>query len=488
MRLGTVLSGIPVLKSNVNYEVKIECIASDHRKVKENYIFVAINGFKRNGKDYIGLALENGATVIITQEKEACQERIPYVLVENARTAIARMWANYYSNPEKYIKTIAITGTNGKTSSAYYLFNIIRNAGISCGLISTIECLVNEERIFLNNDGAVCDISSNMTTPDPESLYYILYIMKKKNVKYVIMEASSHALKQNRIDGIDIEIGVFTNLTNEHLDYHINIKEYFKAKEKLMEMSKICVINADDKFGKCLLKKYAEKSMGISVNHKTDFYACNYTLNLNGSEYTLIHKDKKIKIKTDLIGKFNIYNSIVAASCGMILGIEDGCIVRGIKSLTKVKGRMERYKDKNIYIDYAHTSDAMKKVIELIKELEPQKRIITLFGCGGDRDKSKRADMGRISTTLADFSIITSDNSRGEDPEKIISDIEEGIVLQNKHIVIPNRKEAILYATKIMKNDDILLLLGKGHEEYEITSNGKEHFDEREILDEVFKA
>ena len=487
MKLNALLKGISIIECNVDFNLEVTYISSDHRKVNKNYIFVAINGSKRNGVDFINFAIENGATVIITQDKKACNENIPYILVENVRNSITRMWSNFYYNPEKSLKVVAITGTNGKTSSAYYLYNIIRSAGFSCGLISTIDCLINDKKIDLKKDGVVSDENSNMTTPDPEVLFYILNLMRNSDIKFAIMEASSHALEQNRLGGIEIEIGAFTNLSNEHLDYHKSMGEYFKAKEKLMEMSKTCVINADDEYGDRILKKYPNKSFSFSLNNKGNFYASECNCNLNGCEYKLNYNGKSINIKTSMLGKFNIYNSLLAASCAKLLNIEDDYIVDGIQNMLQIKGRMERYKDKNIYIDYAHTPDAMKKAIMLLRDLEPNKKIISLFGCGGDRDKSKRAKMGRISTSYANFTVITSDNSRSENVNEIISNILKGIVVKDNYIVIPNRREAIIYTVNIMKEDEILLLLGKGHEEYEITSKGKLHFDEREILDEVFQ-
>ncbi len=487
MRLCELLNGIQILKSNVKAECIAEYITNDHRRVKKNFVFVAIKGIKRNGADYIRSALEKGAVAIVTDEALSCNENTPYILVDNARSAIAKMWSNYYDNPSKSITTVAITGTNGKTSSAYFLYSILRTSNIPCGLISTIECLADGEKIDLLNEGSVMDINSAMTTPDPESLYFIYSIMRNKGVKIVVMEASSHALEQNRLDGIEIEIGAFTNLTSEHLDYHKNIDEYFKAKELLMKKSKICVVNVDDAYGKVLNEKYKEKTVTFSINSNADYYANECVVNLDGCKYRLKHNGHNIMIATKALGKFNIYNSMLAACCAKLLGIEEDNIILGIKCITQVKGRTERYKDKNIYIDYAHTPDAMKKVIELFKELEHQKKLIVLFGCGGERDKTKRFEMGKISTSLGDFTVITSDNSRQEEPNKIIADILEGVLSNKRFTVIINRKEAIKYIAKRLKENEVLLLLGKGHETYEITYEGKKHFDEREILDEVFK-
>ena len=486
MRLYELFKGISIKKSNVKLESDVAYITNDHRKVKENFMFVALKGTKRSGVDFITSALEMGASVIVTEDSTVC-DKIPFILVENIRSVIAKLWSNFYQNPSEGISTVAITGTNGKTSSSYFLYSILRSSGISCGLISTIECLVNGKRIKHFNEGSVSDISSAMTTPDPEKLYFIYNEMKKAKVKIVIIEASSHALEQNRLDGIKIKIGAFTNLTPEHLDYHKSLDDYSRAKEKLMYMSEICLVNIDDRFGSFLAEKYSKKTFTFSVeNHFADFFASECKKNLNGSRYMLSHKEEKISIFTNAIGTFNIYNSMLAASCAKLLGIEDEKIRIGINQVTQIKGRIERYKNKNIYIDYAHTPDAMKKVLELFKELEPDKKLIVLFGCGGERDKSKRSEMGQISTKFADYTIITSDNSRGEEVDEIISNILEGVLPNKEYIVIPNRKDAIKFVAKNLKFNEILLLLGKGHEEYEITKEGKRHFNEREVLDEVF--
>ncbi len=486
MIIKELLFDINILKSNVDFSINVSCIANDHRKITNNSVFVAINGTKRNGNDFIDCAIKKGAIAIVTDEKDFYEDNIPFILVENARSALAKMWSNYYYNPGKNIKTVAITGTNGKTSSAYFLYSILRSANISCGLISTVECLVNGEKIETDGGGSVLDISSAMTTPDPEFLYYIYNIMKEKSVRVAVIEASSHAIDQNRLDGIDIEIGAFTNISNEHLDYHQNIEEYFSAKEKLMKISKKCVINIDDEYGKRLMKKYKNKSCGFSLKSDTDFGAENVNCTMNGCSYKMLYKDEIISISSKIIGMVTVYNTLLAAACAKLLNIDNASIQKGISKQSIINGRLEQYKNKPIYIDYAHTPDAVEKVIKCIKNLVPQKNLIVLFGCGGDRDKSKRSIMGKICTSLADFSVITADNSRSENLKEILEDIISGVTKQESFAVIPSRREAIKFAAKSMGENDILLLLGKGHEEYEITSEGKRHFSEKEILDEVF--
>ena len=485
MRLLELLDGVNVIRCKQSLYVNVEHIICDHRRARKNSIFVAIKGTKRNGNHYIQEAVSSGCIAVVTDDENFCIEEIPYILVKNARETIAKMWSNYYHNPSKDIKTIAITGTNGKTSSAFMLYNILREAKICCGLISTVGCFINGVEIDTYGGGMVSDISAAMTTPDPEILCYLYNKMKEMNVKYAVIEASSHALVQQRLSSIEIEIGAFTNLSMEHLDYHKNLEEYFSAKEKLFELCKIGIINVDDEYGKRLKEKYIN-SYSYSIKENSDFKAECIALSSNGCNYKAKIGNKYLDVNTNIIGEFTVYNTLLAVSCATLLGVDDESIKQGISKTINIKGRMEKYGNKPIYIDYAHTPKAMEKVILTIKKFEKDKRIIVLFGCGGDRDKGKRAEMGKIATELSDFTVITSDNPRTEDPYEIIEEIKLGIKKEAKYMVIQSRREAITYVAKELGENDVLLLLGKGHEDYEITKEGKQKFSEREILDEVF--
>ena len=485
MKLVDLLDGVKIEKYNVYLAQNIEFIANDHRRVKSNTLFVAIQGTKRDGNEYISKAIKNGAVAVITDRVTDYIESIPFILVENTREALAKIWSNFYKNPSKNIKTIAITGTNGKTSTAYFLYNILLSAGIPCGLISTIGCFVNGLPIETNGGGSMADVVSAMTTPDPEILYYIYKLMKDLEAKIVVIEASSHALDQKRLSAIEVEIGVFTNMSREHLDYHGSIDEYFFAKESLFQNCKFGIVNVDDKYGRIIKNKY-RNVYGFSCKSKNDFYTKNAKFDQNGCSFDFVTADSSIDVATKIIGEFTMYNAGMACSCANLLGINDLAIKNGIMNTILIKGRLERYMDKKIYIDYAHTPEAVKRVIETVKNIEPNKRLIVLFGCGGDRDKGKRGEMGRICTTYADFTVITSDNCRSEDPNNIIEDILLGVANKDKYTVIIDRKEAIRTVVKGMTENDILLLLGKGHEEYDITKDGKKSFSEKEVLNEVF--
>ncbi len=485
MKLYELLNNIKIKCSNIDLNMEIEGIASDSRKIKKGYVFVAITGEKRDGNDYIKEALQNGAVAIISEKKLYFDNSIPYIIVKNARKALAQVWSSYYQNPTKDLKVIAITGTNGKTSCAYLLYSILKKAYKKCGLISTIECLVNDEKLYLNGGSEVSDISSSMTTPDPEYLYKIFYEMRKNGIEYVVMEASSHALSQEKMSAANVYLAAFTNLTSEHLDYHKSIDSYFKAKKKLFEMCKIGIVNLDDEYGK-ILKNEHSNLYTFSCNKEANYYVkkaenidtgWNILADLNGEE---------IKLTSFLSGKFVPQNVLTAVAMAKILKVKNIDIAEGVKACCCVSGRMEKIKD-NVFIDYAHTPEAMEKAITSIKEICNGKKVIVLFGCGGDRDKTKRPIMGKIAYDLADEIVITSDNSRSEGPMKIINDILKGVGNDKQFYVIPNRREAISFLINKQTENQIILLLGKGHEKYEIDNNGKHYFDEREIIINALK-
>lgn len=484
MSLKGVLKGIKILKNTVPYKTKIKGIASDSRKVKEGYVFVAIKGEKRNGNDYIEEAIKNGAVAIITEEYADVS---PKICVDDARKSLSLLWRNFYKNPAKRMKVIAITGTNGKTSTAYLLHSILNKAQKRVGLISTISIEINCVKVESNGGSEVLDIPSAMTTPDPEILYKNIYNMKKSGIKYLIMESSSHGIAQKKLYGIKPYICAFTNLSKEHLDFHKNMREYYLTKRQLLLASKYKIVNIDDEYGK---EFYSENlsAKSISISKNADFRCKKTTKTDTGSNYLIEYCKKQLVVESKLIGDFNAYNILMAFACSKILKIKDKFIAEGIKFCEKIKGRMERYKDKDIFIDFAHTPFAMENILRTVRQQFPSKHIKLLFGCGGDRDRSKRKEMGRIASLYSDELIITSDNSRSEDPKKIIDEILTGVNEKIKKTIIVDRKEAIIFAVRDMSQNEILLLLGKGHETYEINKLGKTHFDEREIMDEALNA
>lgn len=485
MKLKELLKGVKVINSCADINTEISSVVSDSRKTAKDCVFVAICGGKRDGNDYACEAIKNGAAAIVSDKDITGIKNL--VVVENARSALAIMQSNYYGNPAKDMRVIAVTGTNGKTSVSYFIYNILITAGKRCGLISTVETLINGEKMDFGGGGAVTDISSAMTTPDPETLYKILDVMRKEGCEYVVMEASSHSLSQHRLDGLHVNVAIFTNLSPEHLDFHGDMENYFASKLILFENCDTSIVNTDDEYGKRIAEKYKDKTLTCSLTENSQYRAEQIKCGFDGCEYLLLSDDATLRINSVICGEYTVYNTMLAAVCALYLDIDAAFICEGIRFTNKISGRLEKYKNYNIYIDYAHTPRAMENVIKSVRNFSDGKKITVLFGCGGDRDKTKRAVMGRISTSLADNTIITSDNPRTEDPYKIIGDILTGVVKGKEHTVIPDRREAIKYAVKTMGKDEILLLLGKGHEIYEITKNGKTSFDEREIIAEALK-
>lgn len=481
MKLSKIINSIQNIKTNIKEEIEINKITSDSRKIEKNDIFVAIKGENRNGNDYIESAIQGGASVIVTDDDTKISENYKYILVENSRSALSVILSKYYRLNEERMTIICITGTNGKSSTAYFLYNILRKANKCVGLISTIESMMMDERLDINGGSSVEDLHSAMTTPDPEILYNVLYKMKKKGVKYVVLESSSHGVKQRKLDGLIIDFCIFTNLSMEHMDYHKTMLDYFESKEKLIKMSKSGVVNIDNPYGKCLFEKY-EHMHSFSYNEPGDFFASHLSPTKYGYKFSFF-SGKEIELETKIPGEFNVCNASLAASVAVMLKIGTESIREGVLS-TKVPGRMEKYKN-NIYIDYAHTPFATEMVLKEIQKIEKRKNLVVLFGCGGDRDKTKREKIGAIVSKYANKIIITSDNPRNEEPLSIIREILNGVDRRKTHIIIPSRKEAIVYGVKAMKSNDVLVLLGKGHEEYEINRDGKFFFSEKRIIDKA---
>ena len=476
MQLSKLISEIKVLKSNVSFDMDITGISEKSYKCTEGTAFVCIKGLRADGNDHITEALKNGASVIFSEND--LPENIPYIKVENTRAALSRLWSAWYGYPSKDLKIIGITGTNGKTSTAYMLKSILDSAGKSAGLIGTVRYIAGD-----------VDYESELTTPDPEIMQKLLYEMKKSGHEYVVCEISSHALALDKLDGVEFEMGIFTNLSQDHLDFHKNMEEYYRSKKRLFSMCRNAVINIDDIYGARLASEVSCKSVTCSsVTNSADICAKNIRRKEHSVEYEFLAESVIYRICCPVPGIFSVYNSMLAAAAADHIGIDTDHITEGIRNMGTVSGRMERIetgKDFSVIIDFAHTPGALANVLDSIREFA-QGRIVCLFGCGGDRDRSKRAAMGEVAATKSDYIIITSDNPRGEDPALIIKDILEGVLkiesVKNKYIVIEDREEAIRYAIRNAVKDDVILLAGKGHENYLIDSKGKRMFDERTII------
>ncbi len=463
---------------NKSYEnIEISDITCDSRQVREGMAFVCINGTDIDGHRFAQNAEKAGAAVIISEKPTGVANE---VIVDDTRAVYARMSANFFGHPSKSFKLIGVTGTNGKTSVTYMLKAIIESKGYKTGVIGTIQNLIGDKVI-----------ETERTTPDAYGLNKLFAEMRDAGCEYVIMECSSHAIDQKRIFELDFEVAAFTNLTQDHLDYHITMENYFDAKKKLFPMCKTAVVNIDDSYGKRLAEELSCPVMTYaSLDRAATYSAAGINMRPDGIEYELVsdYSIKRIKLKTG--GKFSVYNSMCAAVCAKCLGFALDDISDALLSLDGVKGRAEVVntgKDFTVIIDYAHTPDGLENILSTFRELK-QKRLICLFGCGGDRDRTKRPIMGAIAAKLSDFVIVTSDNPRSEEPEQIIKDITQGMKdTKTPYVVIPKRDEAIKYAVQNAAEGDIIVLAGKGHETYQILKEGKIHFDEREIIVEALK-
>ncbi|MBO7302763.1 MAG: UDP-N-acetylmuramoyl-L-alanyl-D-glutamate--2,6-diaminopimelate ligase [Clostridia bacterium] len=477
------------------FGVSVSAIVTDSRKAMENSIFICVEGKNDDGHRHIGEALSAGAKVIVAESvRNECEGGAALLYAENTRRIASLLYNLWYGNPVSRMKFIGVTGTNGKTSISYILYEILESAGYKTGLIGTVEYLSFGRR-KIHREG-------NMTTPDPETLYSTLRRMSDDGVEYVIMEVSSHALAQHRTDPINFEVAVFTNLTEEHLDFHSDMEDYYKAKERLFLQTQKAVVNIDCEAGRRLDSFLRDRG----VLRKTcsckegAFCALNAKCDESGIEYVLVKdfdKCNSIRVKSSLLGEFQIMNSLEAIAAAELCGIDATVSSVAIEGLTRISGRLERVKsveddesEVKVFIDFAHTPDALERLLRSVRAMtDRSSRIIILFGCGGDRDKGKRKEMGRIASRLADFVVVTSDNSRSEDPKSIIKDILKGIDKEKEFAVIESRKEAITKAiVEYARDRDIVILSGKGHEDYEIGASGKHPFNEKEIALEALGA
>ena len=471
MKLKELLQGINVLESNVSMELNIEQVAYDSRKVTEGSLFVAITGFASDGNRFIPMALEKGAAVVVTAKKP--EESVPYVLVENDRYALAMIGTNFYGHPAKSMTMIGVTGTNGKTSVTLLLKHVLENTlGAKGGLIGTMENLVGDEVI-----------PTERTTPESFELQGLFARMRDAGCTHVVMEVSSHALTLDRVGGVHFDVAAFTNLTEDHLDFHKTMDAYCDAKAELFSRCNAAVINADDAYAPRMLAKTACPVTTYSLRQGV-LCAKNLELHAEGIRFDAVTDVKTVPVSLGIPGKFTVYNALAVLGIAGALEIPLEGAAAALATAKGVKGRIEVVPTPetpySVLIDYAHTPDGLENVLTSVKDF-CKGRVIAVFGCGGDRDPIKRPIMGRIGVTESDFAIITSDNPRTEDPMAIIGDILKGVSEDmGPYIVVPERRNAIRYAMDIAEKDDIIILAGKGHETYQEINGVKYHLDERE--------
>ena len=464
---------------NAENDIEIKGVAYNSQKVQEGWLFVAIKGFSTDGHKYIPDALAKGATAVIIEDDADTGDAIS-VRVADSRKALAGVSANWFSHPAKEMKIIGVTGTNGKTTVTSLIKQILEFSGKKVGLIGTNGNMIGDKLL-----------PGERTTPESYELHELFREMADVGTEYVVMEVSSHSLSLSRVYGIEYEVATFTNLTQDHLDFHITMENYFDAKKILFNMCNKAVINADDEWGAKLLDAISCLKFSYSIDSASDFKAENVRISARGILFDLINNTDTYAVRLGIPGKFSVYNAMAAAASCMSLGVAADDIFTALTLAQGVKGRAETVytnTDYTVIIDYAHTPDGLENIISTVREFA-QGRVITLFGCGGDRDNTKRPIMGEIAGKLSDFCIITSDNPRTEEPMPIIHQIEEGMKKTDcEYITIENRREAIGYALEIGKSGDCIILAGKGHETYQIIGKEKRHFDEREVIKELLEG
>ena len=479
MQLGSLLCGVEIEETNIiDFSADIPFFTDRSSRVKAGCAFVCVSGICHDGHDYIAQALAGGAALIIAQRMTYAVSRsgTPYIITPDTRKALALMWSAWYSHPQKSLKLYAVTGTNGKSTTCALLRSVLESAGYPCGIIGSVS-----------NEFAGKALPGNpMTTPDPELLYSLLAQMKNMGARAVVTEASSHALALGRLWGLHFEVGVFTNLSPEHLDFHVTMDEYARAKSKLFTMCERACGNADDPYFDKVTARARCPVRSFSVEGDADICAREVMLSSDGIEYMMLTRSELFRIKSPLVGRFSVYNTLAAASAAYISGIPSGYISDGIARLECVPGRMQRIENSlgmYIYVDYAHTPRALETVLTELSA-EKKGRLITVFGCGGERDRAKRPLMGRVSAGLSDLTVITSDNPRGEPPDAIISEIVTG-AQGGTFTVIRDRAEAIRFALDTARENDTVLIAGKGHENYQIMSDGLHPFSDIQTVKSI---
>jgi len=501
MQLNNLIKGIQITNISGPLTQEVQGIAYHSQQVQPNGVFVAMRGVHHNGHDFIAQAIRNGAAAVIAEAIPGPAGRVTMIQVPDSRSALARISAAFYGDPSRKLRVIGITGTNGKTTTSYLLESMFLEAGYAPGVVGTINCRFGSQIIKFSN-----------TTPESLELQSLLSQMIEQKISHVIMEVSSHALDQHRVTGIHFDVGVFTNLTPEHLDYHQTMENYAQSKAKLFSQfleesevtgEKFAVINQDDPNADYLCSLTSARVVRYGTKHTADLTIEDAAISPKGIRGVLKTFRGDITFSTPLIGRFNLHNIMAAAGVALCVNVPLEYIRSGLEKVVAVPGRMERTGRTTVgftvLVDYAHTPDALRQVLASLKEMSPN-RIIVVFGCGGDRDRSKRPMMGRIAALLSEVVIITSDNPRTEKPEQIIAEIEEGIKetglkkisdlsgSQKKgYLAVVDRREAIQLAIGMAQEGDTIVVAGKGHEDYQILGTHTVAFDDRKEIERALQ-
>jgi UDP-N-acetylmuramoyl-L-alanyl-D-glutamate--2,6-diaminopimelate ligase len=482
MNLGALLGGTENLEMSARADAKVFSLAYDSRQVKPGTLFFAIQGEKADGHNFIPKALEQGAVAIVSERPAPAELAQRWVRVPRIRRALSRAAHVFFDQPDARLKLVGITGTNGKTTTAFLTESIFRAAGISAGLFGTIEYRLGGRTVTAGN-----------TTPESLDLLTYFHELEQGGAKAAVMEVSSHALAQERVWGFRFAAAVFTNLTQDHLDYHKDFESYFAAKRRLFEglgtpPPGLAVINKDDPWGVRLLDLPFPRVLTYGVNSNAEVRVKQFTQSPDGLQATLLTPAGKIEVQSSLLGRANLINILAATATAVGLDIAVEAIEAGIRSLSVVRGRFERVDEGQpflVLVDYAHTDDALRNVLKTARELT-RNRLIVAFGCGGDRDRAKRPLMGEAAGSLSDLAVLTSDNPRSEDPLRIMSDVMVGLQKTgNPYLAIQDRETAIRKALESAHEGDVVVLAGKGHETYQILKDRTIHFDDQEVARQI---
>ncbi|MCB1064647.1 MAG: UDP-N-acetylmuramoyl-L-alanyl-D-glutamate--2,6-diaminopimelate ligase [Verrucomicrobiae bacterium] len=491
MKLSDIIEQVSIKSASGALDVDIDGVCYDSRQASVGKLFCALPGEKVDGNDFVAKAIENGASAILSEQPSPPDSTIPWLLVRDARVAMAQAAATLYGHPSRALPVIGITGTNGKSTTAFLIHHLIECSWYRVGLIGTVYYQIGDE---------IRDAPH--TTPESADLQALLAEMREEECRAAVMEVSSHGLAQHRVDGVRFAAGVFTNLSQDHLDYHRTLDAYFAAKRLLFEQieaqgesgknAPALIINRDDRHGERLAKQSFPHTRMITfgMGALCDFKASNIRTDFNGTQFQLTIEGRKLLVKMPLIGRFNVYNALAALATAHAIGLNFREAIKSLESVPQVPGRLESVSDRQInyrvYVDYAHTPDALENALKTIRELNPR-RLITVFGCGGDRDQGKRPLMGAIAERLSDVAFLTSDNPRTEDPEQIIAQTKAGMK-GARSVVVVDRRDAIEQAIKLAGERDIVLIAGKGHEDYQEINGVRHPFDDRLVANQCIAA
>ncbi len=485
MKLSELLEHITMIGVKGDTAMEIGGLAYDSRQVKPGWLFVAIPGEKFDGSEYIADAVSRGAVAVVSETPVSLGSRVAHIQVPRARRALAEIAGAYFGDLSHQMTIVGITGTNGKTTTAYMIRDILRDGGFLPGLLGTVAYEVGTRTI-----------PASRTTPEAPDIHAMFQMMKEAGCDAAVMEVSSHAIALQRVHGIDFNISVFTNLTQDHLDFHKDMDTYFNVKAEFFQMlekrhERSAVINIDDPWGRKMLTERMLPANVVTYGFNVDAVVCasNIAMDVHGSRFDVSTPWGDRRFSLNLLGRFNIHNALAAIAAGGLCGISLECMAMSLERLASIPGRLERIpnrKGKQVFVDYAHTDDALKNVLKTLREICKGK-LVVVFGCGGNRDRTKRPKMGRAASELADYSIVTSDNPRGENPGEIVADIIEGFEGRGHFEVVLDRRDAIEKGIHKIGRKDILLVAGKGHETYQEIKGTVIPFDDREIIREMIR-